>query len=142
MARTSRYHIGQTFGDSLTLLAPVRSPNHSTLSWDCRCLKCGHEFEASYAMLRKAEDSDYPLCPACTERRPRRTKHKPFEKGQRVGFLTMLEREYVTTSGRKAAYWRVECDCGGAVKRVREQHLQTGATKSCGCSPGRSNFTP
>ena len=93
-------------------------------------------------MLRKAEDSSYPLCLHCTTSRPRKTKHNPFEPGQRVGFLTLLEREYVVKNNRKAAYWRVECDCGGAVKRVREQHLQTGATKSCGCSPGRSNFTP
>ena len=93
MSRTPRYHAGQTFGDSLTLLAPVRSPNHSTLSWECRCLKCGHEFEASYAMLRKAEDSDYPLCPACTEHRPRKTKHKPFEPGYLLELCVRARRE-------------------------------------------------
>lgn len=54
--------------------------------------------------------------------------------GQRFGRLVVVrEDDPVTeTSGKKSRRWLVRCDCGEE-KRVRQNSLTNGNTKSCGC---------
>lgn len=58
--------------------------------------------------------------------------------GQKFGRLTALElveNKRVTRAGKKTAYykyWRCLCDCGSSVI-VRQCHLTTEASQSCGC---------
>lgn len=54
--------------------------------------------------------------------RPR--KNNPISIGTRHGGLTVI--------GIQGRYLECRCDCG-QVKSVREDHLQSGAIKSCGC---------
>lgn len=49
--------------------------------------------------------------------------------GQRFGRLLVIER--AVTRNRKAT-WRCKCDCGGECI-ARSDHIQAGATRSCGC---------
>lgn len=43
-----------------------------------------------------------------------------------------FNRLTVINYGNKKGYWLCECDCG-SIKEIREDHLRSGATKSCGC---------
>lgn len=49
--------------------------------------------------------------------------------GQKFGRLTVLEKA-PSTGGQ--AEWVCKCDCGN-IKKVKSQHLRTGAVTSCGC---------
>lgn len=61
-----------------------------------------------------------------------------FEPGQKIGRLTIVQQKatvpYVDRSGRKQSYtlWTVLCECG-KTKNVRQGHLASGHTTSCGC---------
>ena len=52
------------------------------------------------------------------------------ELGKKYGRLTVVEQ--VKIPGKKSAYWRCKCDCGGE-KIVRGCDLRSGGTQSCGC---------
>ena len=53
---------------------------------------------------------------------------------QRFGRLTVIERDenYVSPSGRRAAHWICECDCGTRITIIGAA-LREGVTRSCGC---------
>lgn len=56
--------------------------------------------------------------------------------GQRFGFLVALERIVIQSpNGRRRTKWKCKCDCGNYVD-VYQEHLLSGATKSCGCHMG------
>lgn len=48
---------------------------------------------------------------------------------QKFGKLTVIDYDYSTTKDR---YWICKCDCGN-ITSVRQGHLRSGHTKSCGC---------
>lgn len=51
--------------------------------------------------------------------------------GKRFGRLTVLEE---TTKRGTHRYWLCQCDCGSPTKEIRQSHLQSGKTISCGCA--------
>lgn len=56
--------------------------------------------------------------------------------GQKFGRLAVLERaeDFVSPkTGRKQAAWKCQCDCGNVIN-VRGASLNSGSTRSCGCS--------
>lgn len=54
-----------------------------------------------------------------------------FKKGDKVGRLTILSRTH--EDGKKiSGYWDCVCECG-VEKKVRQDHLRTKKTRSCGC---------
>lgn len=54
--------------------------------------------------------------------------------GLKVGQLTLLSK-----SVHKAqTFWLCKCDCG-TTKRVRQDHLKSSATTSCGCLKAKSH---
>ena len=58
--------------------------------------------------------------------------------GTRAGLLVAVERvdAYRKPSGASAgSLWRCVCECGGEVI-ARQDHLASGATRSCGCASG------
>lgn len=50
--------------------------------------------------------------------------------GQRFGRLTALQE--ITRPGNRQRFWLCRCDCGEE-REVKESHLKSGHTKSCGC---------
>lgn len=65
-----------------------------------------------------------------------RRKYKPIEIGDKFGQgrLEVIAEAppRVQPSGQHARRWKVRCACGSAVV-VRDAHLKTGHTTSCGC---------
>lgn len=55
--------------------------------------------------------------------------------GRRFGKLMVLRRAAVRSDYKSR--WVCKCFCG-AIREVRTDHLNTGASLSCGCSQGRS----
>ncbi len=54
--------------------------------------------------------------------------------GHRFGRLTVISRSvYTKPNGKKEAIWECQCDCGGVV-RPTTGNLNSGNTKSCGCT--------
>lgn len=56
---------------------------------------------------------------------------KPFEIGDRIGKLVVLERDNSNTDN-KHVWWKVQCDCG-QVKSLQGSQLRNGTTSTCGC---------
>lgn len=52
--------------------------------------------------------------------------------GDRYGSLSVRARA-ILTDGRRGVYWHVQCDCGQKTI-VRQDHLRSGRTISCGCA--------
>lgn len=56
---------------------------------------------------------------------------KPFEIGERIGKLVVLERDNSITDN-KHVWWKVKCDCG-EIKYLQGSQLRNGTTSTCGC---------
>ena len=52
--------------------------------------------------------------------------------GDRFGRLVTVKKTHACKNGRKIIQWVVDCDCGNQ-KRVSQDSLRSGNTKSCGC---------
>ena len=58
--------------------------------------------------------------------------HKKIDlTDQRFGDLVILKEAPMRGINR---YWLCQCDCGSKPKEVRQSHLKSGGTTSCGCS--------
>lgn len=57
-------------------------------------------------------------------------KHVPIQPGQRFTRLTVIELAGINSNYQRL--WRCVCDCGSTLV-VRQQTLNSGGTKSCGC---------
>lgn len=53
-------------------------------------------------------------------------------KGNKYGRLTAVERYDRLSGGKIRTFWECKCDCGNKTV-VRSDHLQSGASQSCGC---------
>lgn len=66
-----------------------------------------------------------------------------LQPGRTISNLTLQEKFVeVKTSpsrSRKVNYWNCLCSCGKKT-RVREDHLKSGATTSCGCRREKSTW--
>lgn len=56
--------------------------------------------------------------------------------GKRFGSLVVIDRNIEGFGQSRGASWLCRCDCG-AICRVRDDHLKSGHTTSCGCRAGR-----
>ena len=54
--------------------------------------------------------------------------------GDVFGRLTLLALE----EGSKPKKWRCRCECG-TVKVVRQDHIRSGASRSCGCERNKAH---
>ena len=54
--------------------------------------------------------------------------------GQKFGRLTVIDRgkDDIGNDGRRYPKWICRCECGKIVS-VKQHHLKSGGTKSCGC---------
>lgn len=59
----------------------------------------------------------------------RKVRGKPFEKGEKFGRLTVIDR---AKDVGKNAFWNVVCDCG-TNKAIQASSLRSPGVKSCGC---------
>lgn len=110
---------GQRFGRLVASEATQLRNSSGTTVWRCRC-DCGKEVLTSLSQLTHG----YKKSCGCLG-------HPPVQdiQGQRFGDLTAI-----ACAGKRKGhyYWRCRCKCGNETE-VRQNHLLTGKTKSCGC---------
>ncbi len=111
---------GLRFGRLVCLEPTERRGASGGVVWRCQC-DCGNTCLADSGQLRKG----YKKSCGCLQ-------HPPLKGflGQRFGQLTVIGYD-----GRRGGkhYWRCRCDCGQQTV-VCQSNLQSGHTKSCGCT--------
>src|ERR1700756_1221997 len=112
----------------LTVLSLINT--HKGSLWNCRC-DCGQETQAFGHNLRTGNTTS---C-GCVKAAPKPERRVDLT-GLRFGQLTALSR-IPNPNGLSA--WLCRCDCGRH-KAVRIDHLQNGATISCGCAANQGPF--
>lgn len=55
--------------------------------------------------------------------------------GEKFGKLTVIKRsdDYISPKGKHSPMWLCQCECGN-IKAITQSSLESGGTKSCGCS--------
>ena len=118
---------GQIFG-KLTVVEFVGYKNQK-VQWKCLC-ECGN------IIITKADNlkSGYTKSCGCLKSITQRRKTKDLI-GRVFGKLTVVEfAGYgIRKNGRNFAQWLCRCECGNKII-TRANALNTGNTKSCGCS--------
>ena len=108
---------GQRFG-KLTAIEPTDKRSGRTVVWKCRC-DCGNGCEVAGDSLQSGGTQSCG-CSRIDD-----------ITGQRFGRLVAVEPTD-KRSGR-GVVWKCKCDCGN-VCEVAARDLQSGRTRSCGCS--------
>jgi hypothetical protein len=107
---------GKKFG-GLIALRHIGHNKHNIALWECRCTFCGRKIEKTASNLRR---SNTQSC-GCVQR--------PNLKGRVFGRLTVLRK----AAREHNTMWECRCTCKTKVV-VSTVNLQSGNTKSCGCS--------
>lgn len=119
------FRIGERYG-KLVIIAPSER-YQGRIYWVCRC-DCGN---TKIIYNRYICGGRIKSCGCLAEREfPR--KHPKFESGQKIGRLTLKTRQMKTQHKKRIAFWICICECGNETCS-RENGLQDGTTKSCGC---------
>lgn len=108
----------------LTAIEPLKLGG----SWRFLC-ECGSVIERRKRYVLSGEIGSCGCLQRDTRSSRNRGRNTKDISGQKFGRLVV-----VSLSGEKnrRRIWRVRCECG-AEKEVRQTHLLTGATQSCGC---------
>lgn len=109
----------------LTVLEKTKDKNGRT-AWLCRC-DCGNTKVVRGPVLRKGGATTCGR--QCSLKYLR--SNAIDETGKIFGRLTVLYRTPYK-KGDKKSYWHCRCSCGNE-KDVRQNDLENGAVKSCGC---------
>ena len=109
----------------LTVLSLMNTANGSL--WACAC-DCGQPTQAFGHNLRTGNTTS---C-GCVRAAPKPERRVDLA-GRRFGRLVAISRHGASGA---ITTWLCRCDCG-TEKPVRIDHLQTGATISCGCEANR-----
>jgi 5-methylcytosine-specific restriction endonuclease McrA len=94
--------------------------DHSTKKVLVQCPECGEVRETMYSQIIR---NGHELCQKCAIRKK---LSKSLEVGARYGRLVVLGE------AEKAGYSKLKCDCGNECI-VRNDWLEKGRTRSCGC---------
>lgn len=114
---------GQKFG-RLTVL--YRDTTRKGTYWMCQC-ECGNLKSIPRSTLR---DGRAKSC-GCLQRENTSKANTKNLVGQKIGRLTVIERDTTKTGGN--VYWLCKCDCGNPeLISVSSSHLGK-STLSCGC---------
>lgn len=113
---------GQRFGHVIALEPTGRRTGHNTV-WKCEC-DCGNICEIAYSNLYR---HDHVSC-GCVALKIKHSIKKNLV-GMKFNDLTVIEFAY--KKGHNS-FWKCRCDCGNECI-VRSDHLQSGATSTCGC---------
>lgn len=65
-----------------------------------------------------------------------------LKSGDKYGKLTLLEstikrEKRKNNNGVNTTFWKCKCDCGNIKENIREDHIISGKSQSCGCNRGR-----
>ena len=120
--------IGKRFGN-LTVIEKhgvhIQRSGGKHILWLCKC-DCGNMRIVPGSSLKQGI---VIKCEQCV-RKSRKTL-----VGKRFGKLTVIKRtnDYITPQGKHYPKWLCRCDCG-KMKEISQSSLESGGTKSCGCS--------
>lgn len=117
--KENRIKEGDVF-DKWTVLKLLPSTNKCL----CRC-ECGKEKEVYKTHLRSGHSKSCGDCHSLKE-------------GQKIGILTVLEKDLELSSQKGESYFKCQCRCG-TIKSIRAKHLKRGMVASCGCLTSKGN---
>lgn len=108
---------GRVFGE-LTVIGPTKERKNAGVVWECKC-SCGEICYVPSTQLVNGHTT------SCGHARKKDITGKRY--GRLVALYPLKER-----GARGVVFWACRCDCG-TIKNVRENSLETGRTRSCGC---------
>ena len=115
---------GRTFG-YLTVEGVLSIRKNGYKVWRCRC-SCGNYTDVITGNLKSGQTKS---C-GCIRGVIKGSDIKNFQ-GKKFGKLTVIK--YTDKRSRGQVLWECACDCG-TVKYVQTSNLNSGNTKSCGCT--------
>jgi hypothetical protein len=121
---------GEVFGMLTVLRFGGKHKEKGRAVWQCRCdcgktvFKLGDRLQANSKKTRKGGGEIRQSC-GCNN-------PNIFHdlKGQKFGYLTVVEFSHVSKSGHRI--WLCRCKCGEE-KSIIQSHLENSHTSSCGC---------
>lgn len=108
---------GRVFGE-LTVIGPTKERKNAGVVWECKC-SCG---EICYVPSTQLVNGHTTSCGHARKKDITGNRY-----GRLVALYPLKER-----GTRGVVFWACRCDCG-TIKNVRENSLETGRTRSCGC---------
>lgn len=124
-------NIGKKF-NKLTIIEKASESKNGKRIYKCKC-ECGGEKEVAYIQLKSGRVKSCGCLRM--ERYNKQREYVAFNRpkndltGKVFGELTVIK--FAGRTADKQAFWLCKCSCGNE-KEVSGQHLNNGATRSCG----------